>query len=526
VNPALCAALLVAPLAAQGDALFKVDRSVEPPRVSADRNGVSAEAALVALGEALGWTVRFETQQLRDELGHSSLDLAFDDQGARGIAHMVAVAGGGDVVFDDRSGPNGPRTELHVVKAPDGATESGRQRLRQWAGRWYQTFLAEDLRVDPLVVAKASETRMHLGHLLLKLGDVDGARAVFQAVYDADPTHPHVPMALLRLAQCLFDLQRHDEAEQWLRVLVRRHPSLPETAQATVLLGRTLIASGEPSRLDECVALLDTSLLALAGTPQTTDLLLLIAEAHRRRQRLDRTFETMERIAAQKTFRELSHAQWLDYHFLRGAAAEAVGRPAEAMAALETFLGTGESDPRRGQAFVVLGRCYLALGRFLEARASALEACSLETQLDKDWRKEARILEAKAALATGAREKAFEELETEVRRPERRAPELVLFLADAYLEHARWTRAAAAAELLCAQQDEWGDQARYRKALALFRQGETLGNLRGVPQQMIPLAAAIKDERLQRQAAELIGRAWEALGDAERAADAYRGLLR
>jgi tetratricopeptide (TPR) repeat protein len=512
----------------QDPTLFRVDRAADPPRVSADRNGVSPDHALQELGRSLGWSVRFETRQLQESLALHSLDLSFDDQNPRGVAHLLALAGGADVVFNDRTGAGGPTTELHVVSAADPGTESGRQRMRQWSARWYQSFLGEDMRVDPLVVQRSSQTRMHLGHLLLKQGDVEGARVVFKAVYDEDPSHAHVPLALLRLAQCLFDLQRFGEAEHWCRLLARKHPSLPETAQATVLLGRILLAGADRRAADECVGLLEASLLSLGSTPEATDILLVIGEAHRVRGRLDRAYEAMARFAETRTFRELSRQQWLDYHFLRGLASEAIGKHEEAMEALELFLGTGEGDPRRGEAFVVLGRAYLGLGKVLEARAAAIEARTWDPQLTPAMRQQSRILWAKTALRIGDEAHAFDELELEVRRPNSAAPDLMLFLCDSYLQAAKYQKAITTAELMLSIVEDSAakDQARWRLLQAMHRQAETLGGLLRFASEAIPIAGAISDETLQRRAAELVGKAYEAAGDAERAADAYRGLLR
>ncbi len=504
------------------DGLFQVDRSVDPMRVTADRVGVSADHALLQLAEAVGWSIRFETPRLQNELSLHSFDLSFDDQGPRTIAHLIAVGAGADVTFEERRGQNGVATTMHVISTPDPTTESGRLRMRQWSTQWYQTFLADALQLDPLVVQKGMDARMHLGELLLSQGDLEGARAVFQSVYDRDPVHPFVPRALLKLTRCLMDLKRLDEAETWARELSRKNPNLPETAEASVLLGRILIAAG---KYDQAVAFLDASLVQLAGTPETIDVLLLIGEAHRLRGRLDRTYERMTHFAESLTFREIGHRQWLDYHFLRGAAAEAVGKHAEAMEALEVMLGTGPADPRRGVAFVMLGRCYLSLGRYLEAVSAVVEAKTYDSQLDPQWRKELRILDAKSALAVGDEQRAFDELETELRRGAA-LPDLTLFLVDAYIDIGRLQRAIEAANLLVTRDDAFADRGRHRIVQAMYLQAEKLGIMAGFPAQAIPLATAIADEELQRRCAELIGRAYESVGDRERAADAFRGFLR
>ena len=71
-----------------------------------------------------------------------SLDLSFDAQNPRTIAHLIAASGGADVVFDDRAAVDPDiTTVVHVVPAASAETESGRQRLRRRSIEWYRTFL-------------------------------------------------------------------------------------------------------------------------------------------------------------------------------------------------------------------------------------------------------------------------------------------------------------------------------------------------------------------------------------------------
>src|SRR5690606_20826350 len=98
------------------------------------------------------------------------------------------------------------------------------------------------------------------------------------------------------------------------------------------------------------------------------------------------------------------------------------------------FLGLCGDDSRRTFVLVQLGECYLQLGRAVEARAAAMEAMRRLDQLDRPTRQRARILDATSALAVGDLERAFHDLEVEVRRDPERTPELIMFLADKFLE--------------------------------------------------------------------------------------------
>jgi len=515
--------LLAAPAAQQARPTFTVDRSADPPLVAADCNGVTCDRALVELGTAMGWRVDFETRQLEAALAATPIDLAFAGQPPRIIAHLIAAAGGADVVFDDRTEEETVRTRVHVVSPASAEQESGRRRLRQWAIQWYQSFLSGDNLYDPLVQEEGMRVRMQLAQIRLQQGDVEGAVQAFEEVYDRDHTHPLAPTAMLRIAECCFELRRLEEAERWARRVTELHPSRPEMASAAILLGRIMLAGG---RHDECVRELRALLLPLADRPEAIDAYLLLAEAQAMRERPDETFRVIEILAGGRSFRELSERQLRDYWYWRGFGAEGTGRYEVAMEALELFLGLAEGDSRRGRAHVLLARSYLGLGRFLEARASALAAMRQLDGLDRDWRRAARIVDAKTAIALGERDRAFADLEVEVRSPGA-DPELILFLIDAFHEVGRYQKAVATADLLAGSDTLAGQAARVRRLRALFEQArDNRAQLAPFPREAAVVAATLTDEALQREAAELIGMAYELLGDVERAADAYRGVLR
>lgn len=502
---------------------FLVDRSRDPPMVAADCNGVTCERALQALGQAMDWRVDFETAQLENALAMVSVDLAFERQPPRTVAHLVAAAGGADVVFDDRTEAGVLRTRVHVVSPASAELESGRQRLRQWSIQWYHSFLQRDAVYDPLVQEEGMRVRMQLAQMKLQQGDLEGAASAFEEVYDRDQTHPQAPLAMLRIAECQFELAHFDDAERWARRVTELHPSRPEMAAAAVLLGRIMVAA---ERYDECVRELRSFLLPLADTPEIIDAYLLLAQAQAKRGRFDEVFRNVEVLAGSRNFRDLDERQTVDYWFLRGLGAAGTGAHEAAMEALELFLGLAADDRRRGRAHVLLANTYLALGKFLEARSSAVAALRYRDALDRDGRREARIADAKTALALGQRDTAFADLEVEV-RGSGADPELILFLIDAFAEVGRYQKAVATADLLAAQATPYGQAARVRKLRALLAQAkQDRTRLAAFPKQAVAIAAGLEDEALQREAAEIIGAAYSLLGDVERAADAYRGVLR
>ncbi len=525
VARAACLLGLLAGLGAQdsGSKLFTVDRSREPWLLAADRNGVACDRAFVDLGHALDWRIDFETKQLEASLAMVTLDLAFVAQPARVVAQLLAAAGGADVVFDDRTEAEGVRTRVHVVSQASGDVESGRQRLRQWAIQWYQSFLQRGDLLDPLVQEEGTRVRMQLAHMRLSQGDIEGAVSAFETVYERDQSHPQTPLAMLRIAEGNFELNKLDEAERWARRVAELHPSRPEMPKAAVLIGRILLAGG---RYDECVRELRSFLLPLADSPEIVDTYLLMAQAQVARERPEEVFRNIEVLAGSRSFRDLSERQFRDYWYLRGLGAEGTGAYPVAMEALELFLGVADADPRRGRAQVMLARAYAGQGRFLEARASALAASKQLDGLDKDWRRAARIVGAKTAIALGERDNALTDLEVEVRSPGA-DPELILFLSDAFFEVGRYQKAVATANLLTDPGTPQGQAARVRKLRAMLEQvKQNREQLAIYPSQAAPIAKELTDEALQRQAAELIGSAYELLGDVERAADAYRGVLR
>ncbi len=511
--------------------------------VSGDRRAVSCLDALQNLASAMGWNLRVESKPLENDLQFCTVDLSFTGQDARMTGQLLAVAAGADVVFDEGGSEPGSRPTLHVTRKPTGETESGRQRLRGIAGQWYRSFLQDELRNDPLVAEEATQVRMHVGRMLVEQGDLEAALPFFSAVYE-NRTSEHVPAALLRLAQTNLEIgavtrdaaksrERFEQAETWCRKLLELHPTSPEATGATVALGKSLLGQAsvatDPQRAkdlcDRCRTELAARVMRLQDTVEMLDVWLTVGEAQRRLGWPGRVHETMLTLRESPNFGDLGDRQFLDYHFLLGYGALGTDKPELAMKSLEWFLIHADGDRRRGPAHVMLADAYLRLGRYVEARASAIASKQqFMAELDAEQRTEALRLYARTALALGDKEAAFEELEVLVHRED--DPELVLFLADELIADRQWQRAISVARILHKRENAFGDRARFKTVQALFEQARASKTLPEFPALAREIAPRIKDRELRAQAAELIGDAYTQMGQLEAAADAYRGILR
>lgn len=541
--------LLMASLLPQGqEPVFVVaDRVSESggttTTISGDRRSISCLEALQQLTATMGWNVHVESKPLENDLQFSSVNLAFTGQDPLVVAQLIAVAGGGDVVFDAGQPAAGMRPVLHVTRKPDGATESGRQRLRGMAGDWYRSFLQDELQNEPLVEDEAMRVRMNLGRLLVENGELERALPLFAEVYEHRPG-VHVPTALLRLAQTSNDLaattrdkdqakKRFEQAESWCRKLLELYPSSPEATGATVALGRSLLgqASVAPDQnrmrdlCDRCRTELAARVMRLNDTVEMCDVWLLVGEAQFRLEWASRVYETMLTLRESPNFGDLDDRQFRDYHFLLGYGALGSQKAELAMQSFEWFLIHSEGDPRRAFAHVMLADAYMQLGRYVEARAAALTVRKqYMAELEPRWRTRALQLYARTGLAIGDKENAYQELEVLVHRQD--DPDLVLFLADQLIEDRQWQRAISVTRILQNRPGKQGDLARFKAVQALYEQAKASKSLAEFPALARELAPKIEDRDLRSQCAELIGDAYTQIGQLEAAADAYRGILR
>lgn len=536
---------LMAPQAETG--IFEVLGEGSTRRLTSNVSSVNIESALLAFESTLGWDVHFETSYLRQQLARRVVDLAFTDQDPETVARLIAMSGDADITFNDYAEAGTTHRMMIVVSPPSAETESGRARLRQHSVQWYRTLLQDDLALEPIVSEHGVRARMELANLLMASGEFGQASQAFVRIVEDNVTHDYVPLSLLRIAECEFELakalqrgvestderiskqslqrqiQHLEEAERRARVLTTRHPEQWETASAVVFLAELMLFQG---RNAEAVQFLSAQYLRLAGAPEVVDLYLLAGKAERRLGHFEQVLENMNTLhAALDEFRDLEKAQWLDYLFLRADALQRLGENKEAMVTVETFLGAAAEDSRLGAAFIILGRSYLEQGRLVEAWAAAREAHDLRLMMDREWMREESKFYAKAALAIGDKDRAFEQLEIQVRDNPAAEPELVLYLVDAFLADERFEKARDTADLLVDYDNRWAELARKKAVESLFASAQKTGLWASFPAKAKPYALAIRNEDYQREVADLFGRCYEAMGRIDLAARAFRGMI-
>ena len=521
---------------------FEVSRR-DPLLVSGDAASITVADALDSLCRTVGWRVYYETPQLEQELAQRVVPIAVTGQRPSELARLIAVAGGADAQLDAPAAGTGGAAKLHVIRAPSASSDSGRIRLRQWAATWYRTFLSSKTLSDESArsdVVMAS--RMHLGELLMQLDDFEGAQRWFGGVRAADPAHPYVPTAMLREAQCHYELglavrdsaqrSRHlGRAEEVLQRLVQQSPDIKETADGVVLLGRVLIELG---RYKECIGRLRDKAVKLALYPEIVDVYLLIGDAERRLADAESTLLATEQVYMLRDAVQFTRRQWLDFLFLEGWALTETGRSSDAEERLELFIGLGQGDTRRGQAFATLAQTYLDLGKYVEARSASIAARELlDGTADRHWRSVAARLDAKTRVATGDRDSALKELKAQLDRqsPVELETALAFYLIDEHISAGEYTNAIRVAEILTEDDvakmyPHDSDRARLLKLRAMYEQARIGKTLDRFPALAIPHAERLLSAGYQSEAADLIGQAWQEIGEIDRAADAFRGVFR
>ena len=544
----LLAVLALAPQAQDPEVFTVTEATVDGGAVryavSADRRQIHCMDALRELAGAMNWNLDVESTPLENDLRFASVDLNLAGQDPRMVAQLIAVAGGADTVFDEPASFEGARVTLHVVQQPSAETESGRQRLRAVAGQWYRSFLRDELAYEPLVEKEGNAVRMHLGELLVETGDLESAIGFFQDVYDQQP-NDHMLSAILRIAECHLELAgdhvereqqyaEYGEAARWLEHADEHKTTASEKAAAATMLGRALLGQARSAatpeiadeKVMECRSELRNKAHLMRHSRAEVEVWLIQGEADYVARDPGAALQKMRRVRAQGDyFKDLTPAEYLDYHFLLGYGALGTGNAALAWRALEWFLIHAEDDPRRGEAYVMLAEAYYAEGRYLEGRAASVEARTrFLARMPRPWRERTLKIWARTALALGEKEDAFLELEQLVLSGDE--PELTLFLMDQLLLDGQWQRTISVANVLSDREDAFGDRARYLHVVALYRQADAGGHLADFPQLAIVIAPRVEDTQLKQRIAEMIGEAYTKLGKLEHAADAFRGILR
>lgn len=505
------------------DGLFRVTEQAGVVVVSGNRAAVPCDVGLEELGAAVGWRVRFSANALRERAAGQVVDVAIEGRSPRVVARLLAVAGGADAVLLE---PAGKPAELVIVEVPDARTAAGRERLREWALQWYRTCLEDRTRPVDDAGEEALRVRMHMAEVLRQSGRLRDAAVLLEEVFALAPHHEFVPQALLRMAECWFELGPDGwiDAERRARDLTRLHPGRPEAAAGTILLARILLAQG---RAAECAAMLERSFLRLAGQPEIVDVYLLLAAARHRLADPAGVAKALATLAGGHDLALLDVEQQRERWYLAAYVDLESGRPRAAVRRLEQWFASASAadDPRHGEALVLIGEAYHADARFLQARAAAVAARECRDRLDRRHARLAAELYAKTAMALGQEDRALAELESEVRGAAERDGDLVMIVARLFFERERYARCDMLLERVV-DDPEVGDAARLLRLEARFEQAAAVAGFADFVTAAPALAAELRAEAHQRRAAELIGRAYEALGDFERAADAFRGVLR
>ncbi|MBK8980334.1 MAG: tetratricopeptide repeat protein [Planctomycetes bacterium] len=530
------AAVLCASGAAQEvGGTFRVTRDGERVTVAANRPAVPCDRALGELATALGWRLRWQLDDLGPRLADHLVDLAFGGLDPRSAAQLIAVAGGADVVFHERPlDAGGTAVELVVIEVPDAASAAGRQRLRHTALQWYRRYLdSAESASDPDSTA-AIDARMQVAAILRQEGSLEDATRVLEEVYALAPHVDKAPRSLLRLAECYFELGRSAtdgdawflECERTLQRLFRQHVGSPETVRGTVLLGRLLIEQG---RFEECARELERRALYLAQNQEIVDVYLLRATAWFRLDRADECEAALATLDGAFRVASLAREQQADHELLAGFVASQLHpeRPDDAERHLRRFFDlSAPDDPRRAVALVMIGQAYLEQQRFLQARAAAVAARRERDGLDRCWARRSSELWAASLLAVGDEDRALLELELDVRKDPDGEAELGVYLAQLFMARGRYRKAVGVLEKIAERGDELGDRARLLQIEALHAQCRETGMLEAFPAQALPIARRMTSRELEPRIAEIFGSVYDALGDAERAADAWRGVLR
>lgn len=531
----------------EGVAFRVVERRGDRVFVSAARAGVSAYLALKDL-QALGaFKLNLQIPGIRSQLENETLSLFFKKKDAVAVAELLAVACGLDLE-EDREEPEpgqviGARV-LTIVTVPLPETEAGRRNLRKWALDWYGRYLRA-LANDPTAsLDKESQVRIDMAMLALAQGKLLEAAGHFQSFLDKAAKHPFASQARLKLAECHLELQNYDQAVQQAKglfttqgeteigmkaalVFAKAHLALSEhwlrhgtSSQRNSGLSRT--AEKYRARgLDDLVAILELYLSGFQKQEGFPDLLLLLAEAHRRRGRPDRVLEKLRQLESVVEVIDLPDDNWATLHFLAGSALVESGKPLQGERKLLQFIGVAKDDLRTGLAWLSLARAEMAMEDPLQALFCARLALNHEGELLPHESKECKVLANRMLLDLGKFDAAIYGLEVLLQdaSPDKA---LLVFTARKLLEAGRPERAKALLAGKEKMEGPLGDQVRL---LLIKAESEQKHHLEVIDKARA-LASRIVDARIQAEITELVGDAYIALGLQKEAAEAYGGRIR
>ena len=531
----------------EGVAFRVVERRGDRVFVQAARAGVSAYIALKDLESLGAFKLNLQLPGIRQQLKNETLSLFFQKKDAVAVAELLAVACGLDLE-EDREEPLpgqilGKRI-LTIVTVPLPETDAGRRNLRKWALDWYERYLRA-LATDPSAsLDKESQVRVDMALLALAQGQLLEAVGHFQAFLDKAGKHPFANEARLKLAECELELKNYDEAIKQSKKLFENQAETSIGMRAALVYARAHLAlsdyrwrqakalqtqlpksrAGEPDRargLDDLVAMLELYLSGFRSQEEFPDLLLLLAEAHRRRGRPDRVIEKIRQLESIVEPIDLPNEQWATVNFLEGGALVETGKPLEGEKKLLQFIGISKGDPRTGLAWLSLAKAERDMEDPLQGLFCARLALQYEGDLLPPESHEAKVLANKMLLDLGKFDAAIFGLEVLLQGP---VPdkELLVFTAQKLLEGGRPERAKSILEGREKMSGPAGDRAR----LLIIKAESEQNHHQKVIETARALAGRIVDARIQAEVTELVGDAYMALGRKKEAAEAYGGRIR
>lgn len=525
-----------AALAIQDRPLFEVVETLGTLRyVAANRSGVSASTALRTL-EAMGvFVLHFEDPELVNLLERNTMTLSFDRMEAVAVAELCAVASGLDLITERQPpvGGNPGNLVATVVRAPVPDTDAGRERLLDWGLRWYRNLLENELSSARINANTEAKIRIDSALLDMARGNWSAAAGGFRWLVDSNPTHPWVPEALLREAQCRLSAGEASDAAQRAARVMKLYRDDPVGAKAATVYARAALDQhrheveagrfiAASTLLDSLVIEIELFLPSFRDRAEYPEVLLLLGEAQRRRGKADLVVDALARLESVADPILLPQQQWASTTFLRGCAGIMLGDFDRGRERLWQFLRMAPQDSRAGIAWLTIAQAELSFDP-LEAMFAARKAAEKTTFLTAAERGQALTIEAKAALLLGDTQGAVERLERVIRdRGPRNVPDLAVEVGKAFMAHGSLERAKS---IVLPLQDELGIHADRARVIILeseMRQGQP-----GVVVRLAPrFAARTTDAASQVAISTLVGDAYRALGMKSEAARAYDGRIR
>ncbi len=225
----------------------------------------------------------------------------------------------------------------------------------------------------------------------LKLGKANEARARFLQAAEADPKDPWADDALARAARLALDERDPDEAAKLSNNFLERFPNSPLKADARLVSARAALAKGNPK---EAVTTLSATLAEDKPGPATAEALrYYLGLAYRADGQSGKAAEILDALAKTPAAPIAADAQ-----FMVGQGHVEAKRYAEAVPALEKYLGNKPDGEVADYALAYLVQCHLVLNE-QDAAIKALDRLAEKFPTSKSLAP-SRVRVAEAALAS------------------------------------------------------------------------------------------------------------------------------